>query len=378
MFRRAVDRPSGHAVVDCTHARFRRLCYSGDAATAADGPLLVRTSVSALCVPGAGRRRSRRSHAIRLGLGRGHAAGRCGDRRRSAAIVSKPLHDVAEIDPGCRLRSRLRHRGAAWKEYAEGPDCWCDAGRRLTWAGCWRSRFGHRLMDGDALAVILGFPAAALHLKSRGRSHLCRHKSHFLVTSGGFVWGGKIRSRKRNPRWAETRFQCGCYDERKGPNQGTDRDHSARQIGPSTFVPTDVAASSSVRSRGKDVVAEFSATFRPAFWVSDRFGATQGSSTLLIGRTLCGEEPDLQEIQHHLNRSTFCVGRSDECVPHACQKRNGSRSRLLAGFVDELVIQCDAPAVKSEDIWMRTFNNSLGPGWSVSISSESSQYPVPG
>jgi lambda family phage portal protein len=47
---------------------------------------------------------------------------------------------------------------AAWVDYAEDPDCWCDAGLRLSVGGLFALAFRHRLTDGEALAAIMWLP----------------------------------------------------------------------------------------------------------------------------------------------------------------------------------------------------------------------------
>ena len=44
---------------------------------------------------------------------------------------------------------------AAWKDFAEDPDCWCDAVRRMTMGGLLALAFRHRLMDGEARAALM-------------------------------------------------------------------------------------------------------------------------------------------------------------------------------------------------------------------------------
>ncbi|WP_187371564.1 phage portal protein [Methylobacterium oryzihabitans] len=47
---------------------------------------------------------------------------------------------------------------AAWRDYVEDPDCWCDVGRRFTMGGLLALAFRHRIMDGEALAALLWRP----------------------------------------------------------------------------------------------------------------------------------------------------------------------------------------------------------------------------
>lgn len=47
---------------------------------------------------------------------------------------------------------------AAWRDYVEDPDCWCDAGRRTGMGGLLALGFRHRIMDGEALGAILWLP----------------------------------------------------------------------------------------------------------------------------------------------------------------------------------------------------------------------------
>lgn len=47
---------------------------------------------------------------------------------------------------------------AAWKDFADDPDFWCDAGRRSGMGGILALAFRHRIMDGEALAAILWLP----------------------------------------------------------------------------------------------------------------------------------------------------------------------------------------------------------------------------
>lgn len=44
---------------------------------------------------------------------------------------------------------------AAWKDFAEDPDFWCDAGRRTGMGGILALSFRHRMIDGEALAAVL-------------------------------------------------------------------------------------------------------------------------------------------------------------------------------------------------------------------------------
>jgi lambda family phage portal protein len=72
-------------------------------------------------------------------------------------LSSKPNARSLRIDPDVAsdLASDIE---AAWKDFADDPDCWCDAGRRLSMGGLLSLAFRHRLMDGEALAVILWLP----------------------------------------------------------------------------------------------------------------------------------------------------------------------------------------------------------------------------
>jgi len=47
---------------------------------------------------------------------------------------------------------------AAWKDYVDDPDCWCDVGRRSGMGGLLALAFRHRVLDGEALAAILWRP----------------------------------------------------------------------------------------------------------------------------------------------------------------------------------------------------------------------------
>lgn len=47
---------------------------------------------------------------------------------------------------------------AAWKDYVEDPDCWCDVSRRTGMGGLLALAFRHRMTDGEALAAILWRP----------------------------------------------------------------------------------------------------------------------------------------------------------------------------------------------------------------------------
>jgi capsid protein len=91
-----------------------------------------------------------------LGLGRRHTPSRC-DHRAGWRLSSKPNARSLGIDPDAAsdLASDIE---AAWRDFAEDPDCWCDAGRRMTMGGLLALAFRHRLMDGEALAAILWLP----------------------------------------------------------------------------------------------------------------------------------------------------------------------------------------------------------------------------
>ena len=47
---------------------------------------------------------------------------------------------------------------AAWRDYVDDPDFWCDVGRRTGMGGILALAFRHRVMDGEALAAILWRP----------------------------------------------------------------------------------------------------------------------------------------------------------------------------------------------------------------------------
>ena len=72
-------------------------------------------------------------------------------------LSSKPNARSLKIDPDvARIWRPISKRPR--KDYSEDPDCWCDAGRRLSMGGLLALAFRHRLMDGEALAVILWLP----------------------------------------------------------------------------------------------------------------------------------------------------------------------------------------------------------------------------
>jgi lambda family phage portal protein len=48
---------------------------------------------------------------------------------------------------------------ALWRGYADDPDFWCDAARQSTMAGVFGRLYRHRLLDGEALALLLWEPA---------------------------------------------------------------------------------------------------------------------------------------------------------------------------------------------------------------------------
>jgi hypothetical protein len=198
VFRRAVDRLRGMPSVTARTLAFAVLLLAGDAATAADGPVWF-DLYSAYAVPVL----AARIHD--LARNDGWASG--GVTRQVDAVIgagwrlsSKPNARSLKIDPDVAsdLASDIE---AAWKDYAEDPDCWCDAGRRLSMGGLLALAFRHRLMDGDALAVILWLPGGG------PSPEVARSLRRFVSGAQNPV------SRKRRPPWAETRFECGAYDE---------------------------------------------------------------------------------------------------------------------------------------------------------------------
>lgn len=72
----------------------------------------------------------------------------------SFRLASKPNARILGISPdaAAELANEIE---AAWKDYADDPDCWIDAGRRMTFSGLVALGFRHRLVDGEGMAAIL-------------------------------------------------------------------------------------------------------------------------------------------------------------------------------------------------------------------------------
>lgn len=72
-------------------------------------------------------------------------------------LASKPRTRSLGITPdqAAELAADIE---TAFADWAEDPDAWCDAGRRLSWSGIVGLSFRHRLMDGEACATIPWLP----------------------------------------------------------------------------------------------------------------------------------------------------------------------------------------------------------------------------
>ena len=74
------------------------------------------------------------------------------DYRALAALSGNPAFDHVWADEFGRAVD------AAWRTWADDPGRYCDAGRRLTFTQQARVAFRHKLVDGDALALVLWLP----------------------------------------------------------------------------------------------------------------------------------------------------------------------------------------------------------------------------
>lgn len=74
------------------------------------------------------------------------------DYRALAALSGNAAFDHVWADEFGRAAD------AAWRTWADDPGRYCDAGRRLTFTQAARVAFRHKLVDGDALALVLWLP----------------------------------------------------------------------------------------------------------------------------------------------------------------------------------------------------------------------------
>lgn len=72
-------------------------------------------------------------------------------------LSHKPNASVLGISPDAAVEFASQVE-AAWADYAEDPDCFVDAGLRTTFGGLLALAFRHRLLDGEAAAVIHWIP----------------------------------------------------------------------------------------------------------------------------------------------------------------------------------------------------------------------------